>query len=155
MFKKILLYCLLLSTCFVSACSDKPLSREDEIRLYIDQGVAAAEDRSASDLAELIDEGYRDDKKLDRLQLKKMAQLYFFRHKNIFLFTKIREIKFYSDSEASVTLHVAMAGSVIADASVLSSLRARIYRFELQLIKDQQWLLQSASWHPASMDDMQ
>ncbi|MCK4709347.1 MAG: hypothetical protein KAU21_12075 [Gammaproteobacteria bacterium] len=142
-------------TFFVSSCSDRELSREDEIRQYIERGVEVAEDRSSSDLADLIDESYRDHKGLGKQQVKKMLRAYFFMHKNIYLFTKIRDIKFLSDNEASVTLHVAMAGSVIADASVLSSLRARLYKFELQLIKQDEWLLQQAKWQPASMHDMQ
>jgi len=87
--------------------------------------------------------------------LTKLARLYFFRHKNIYLFTKIREIKFYSESRASVTVYVAMAGSVIADVSVLSSLRARVYKFELDLVKQDEWLLEQASWQPANMSEMQ
>jgi len=59
---KILIGCLLCTTLFLQACTDKPVSREDEIRLYIEKGVAAAEDRNAEDLAELIDADYRDEK---------------------------------------------------------------------------------------------
>lgn len=118
-------------------------------------GVEAAENRSSRDLADLIHDSYRDHKSFDKNQVINMLRAYFFRHKNIFLFTKIREIKFLSDTQATVTLHVAMAGSVIADASVLSSLRARMYKFELQLAKQDEWLLQSAKWHQASMQDMQ
>ncbi|MBC8211435.1 MAG: hypothetical protein H8E21_10230 [Gammaproteobacteria bacterium] len=139
----------------LQACSSTPLSPEDEIRQFIDNGIKAAENRSASDLSELIHDSYRDEKKLDKLQLRKLAQLYFFRHKSIFLFSKIREIKLHSKTQASVTLHVAMAGSVIADASMLSSLRARVYKFELELVKQDTWLLQQAAWQPANLGEMQ
>lgn len=148
----VLLFCLMP---FLHACSDKEKSPEDEIRQYIKTGVEAAENRSASDLSDLIHQGYLDDRKLDKLQLTKLARLYFFRHKNIFLFTKISEIKFHSTTEASVVLHVAMAGNVIADISMLSSLRAKIYRFELELFKQDQWLLQQASWQQANLADME
>ena len=90
-----------------------------------------------------------------KIQLTKMACLYFFRHKNIFLFSKIDAIEFVAENEALVTLHVDMAGGVISDASVLSSLRAQVYKFELELIRRDKWLLRRASWQPASLDDME
>ena len=140
---------------FLLACSDDPLSKEDQVRQFIDNGVSAAESRSHSDLADMIDQGYHDQKALKKGQLVKILQAYFFRHRNIFLLTKIKEISFPAEDEASVTLHVAMAGSVISDASVLASLRARIYRFELELVKKDNWLLRDARWQVASMADMQ
>ncbi len=139
----------------VCACTESPLSKEDQIRHYIDTGISAAESRSHSDLADLIDNSYRDQKSLGKTQLVKLMRAYFFRHRNIFLLTKIEAIDFPADDEAIVTLHVAMAGSVISDASVLANLRARIYRFELQLVQADSWLLREASWQIASMVDMQ
>ena len=149
------LFVALLASLILQACSSNALTPQDEIRQFIDNGIKAAENRSAGDLAELIHDSYHDEKKLDKLQLKKLAQLYFFRHKNIYLFSKIREIKLHSTTQASVTLHVAMAGSVIADASMLSSLRARVYKFELELVKQDTWLLQQAAWQPANLDQLQ
>jgi len=138
----------------LQACSGSELSREDEIKQYIEAGAEAAENRSSSDLAELIDDNYRDQKGLNNNELSKLARLYFFRHKNIYLFTKLDSIEFLTENEALVTLHVAMAGSVISDASALSSLRAKIYKFELELVKQDEWLLRQAKWQPASMGDM-
>lgn len=155
MFSKIQFYCFLCLFVLVSACSDKPLSREEQVRQFVDIGVEAAESRSHRDLGALIDESYHDQKALTKIQLLKLIKLYFFRHKNIFLFTKINDIDFVTEDEATVNLHVAMAGSVISDASALLSLRAKIYRFELELVKKDGWLLREASWFPASMADMQ
>lgn len=152
---RIIFFCWIFVLMFVAGCSESVLSPEDEIRQYIEAGVEAAEDRSSSDLAELIYSGYKDKKGYDKNQIEKLSKLYFFRHKKIFLLTKIDEIEFVTDNEAQVTLHVAMAGSVISDASLLSSLRAQIYQFELLLIKDEEWLLHQASWQPASIGDME
>lgn len=137
------------------ACSDKPTTPEDEIRLYLKKGVEAAENREHGDLTDLIDDGYLDQKGVDKSRIATLLRAYFFRHKNIYLFTKIRDISFPTDNEAEVILHVAMAGSVISGASALASLRARMYRFELQLVKQDEWLLRSANWQPADMVDMQ
>ena len=153
--KNILICTVLGVTYLLNGCSSDALSKEDEIKQYIEAGVEAAENRSSSDLAELIDESYRDDKSYNKTQLAKIARLYFFRHKNIFLFTKLNEIEFVAENQALVSLYVAMAGSVISDSSVLSSLRAKTYRFELELIKQDKWLLTRATWQPASVGDMQ
>jgi hypothetical protein len=59
------------------------------------------------------------------------------------------------DKQALVRLHVAMAGSVISDIDAISSLRARLYRFELRLVREDEWLLQHASWQPASIVDLE
>ncbi|MCP4188412.1 MAG: hypothetical protein GY763_12490 [Gammaproteobacteria bacterium] len=155
MTKRSLIYLLTVLMMTLQACSDSEMSPEDEIRQYIESGVEAAEARSASDLADLIHSSYRDPRGYGRTQIEKLAKLYFFRHRNIHLFTKINEIDFLSPGEAQVTLHVAMAGNVISDASVLASLRARIYRFELLLVKDETWLLQQAQWQPAGVGDME
>ncbi len=155
MTKIILSGVLVLLSFFIVSCSDKALSPEDEIRLYIATAVEAAENRSVVDVADLIHQNYSDYNNVNKIQIEKLLRLYFFRHKNIFLLTKNIEIVLHSDTEASVSLNVAMAGSVISSASVLSSLRARIYKFELELVKQDQWLLQSAKWQPAALSDMQ
>jgi hypothetical protein len=56
-----------------------------------------------------------------------------------------------SANQASASLYVAMASTVISDVSALSSLNARIYRFELQLVKQDDWLLRYASREPANI----
>ena len=155
MTRKFLIFGIFYLAIVLNACSDAELSREDEIKLYIESGIEAAESRSSGDLAELIDESYLDDKGLNKTQLTKLLRLYFIKHKNIYLFSKLDTIEFPSANEAIVTLRIAMAGSVISDVNALSSLRARIYQFELSLVKDEEWLLRQARWHDASLSDMQ
>ena len=134
----------------VQACSDDD-SAEDQIRLLIDNAVQAAEDRSVGSLGDLMHTDFIDQKGNNRKQLAKLLRLYFLRHKNIHLFTRIDSIEILSANQASVGLHVAMAGTVISDVSALSSLSARVYRFELQLIKRDDWLVRHASWQPANI----
>ena len=138
----------------ITACSDEAISPEDEIKQYIENGKFAVEKRSHSDLTELIDESYKDQRGWTRLDIKKVARGYFFTHKNIHLLTKIDSIDFQNKNSAFVVLHVAMAGNIITDLNSLSSLRARIYKFELQLIKNDVWLLQQAKWETAKIRDM-
>jgi hypothetical protein len=149
-------YLLLLMLSLVQGCSEESLSPEEQIKQTIEQAVEAAENRSAADLGELIDEKYLDQRGLHKKKLTDLIRLMFFKHKNIFLFTRIESIDFPSANVANATVQVAMAGSIISDVNALASLRAKMYTFELVLIKtDEQWLLQQASWKRAALVDMQ
>jgi hypothetical protein len=147
--------CLVWVFILIQSCSDNAVSSQDEIRAYIDSGVNAAESRDMDALAELMHGDYSDQKGYNKKQLTGLLRGYFFRHKNFHLFTKIDSIELLAENEAIVRMHVAMAGSVIADVDALAALRARIYRFELQLIKQDEWLLTHAVWGPASMSDFE
>ena len=70
------------------------------------------------------------------------------------MFIKIDDILLQDDKTASVSLYAAMAGTVISDLSMLSSLRAQVYRFDLQLIKSDSWLINQAKWQRSSLKDM-
>ena len=146
--------CLLWVVILTQSCSDSDISPQDEIRAYIDSGVNAAESRNTDALAELMHGDYSDQKSYNKKQLTGLLRGYFFRHKNIHLFTKIDAIELLTENEAIVRMHVAMAGSAISDVDALSSLRARIYRFELQLTRQDEWLLRHAFWEPASMNNL-
>lgn len=145
---------VLCASIFLYACSDNEMTGDELVRQYIDAGKLAAENRSHTELADLIYKNYRDSDGLNKQQLIAFVRGYFFRHKNIHLFIKIDEIFFETDNLAFITLHIAMAGNVITDANALTSLRANIYKFDLQLIKDDEWLLKSASWQKAAMKDI-
>lgn len=155
MFKLVALPFVLCFTLLLNACSSEPTSPEDQIKATIAAAIDAAENRSASDLSDLIDTRYLDQKGLNKTQLIKLAKLYFFRHKSIYLFSKIGDIDFPAENKAFVTLHVAMAGSAISDVSALTGLQARLYRFEIELIKEDDWLLRKATWRRASMSEIE
>ena len=149
------LFLLLWAGGLLLACSGGPDSPEDEIRNFIASAVEAAEQRSSDDLSEMIHDSYLDQSGYNKKRIEGMLRLYFLRHKNIHLFTRIGEIELLGDNQATARLHVAMAGSVISDIDAVSALRARIYGFELRLVKQDEWLLQHASWKPASLVDLE
>lgn len=146
--KTVLLLTLLL---LMPACRDNPDSPEDQIRRFIEAGVQAAEKHSVDELGALVHDDYIDQQGRNRKQIGLLLRGYFLRHKSIHLFTRIDSIEILADNQASVSLHVAMAGAMISDVDALSSLRARIYRFELQLIRQGGWMLRHASWAPAEI----
>ena len=149
--KRIARILLLLMPLLLQACSDSPESPEEQIRQFIDAGVQAGEARSADDLSELLHRDYRDQHGNNGKQLGRLMRAYFFRHKTVHLFTRIDNIEMLADNQASVSLHVAMAGTVISDVNALAGLSARVYRFDLQLVRQDQWLLRHANWAPASL----
>lgn len=136
-------------------CSGGTNLPEDEIRNFIAGAVEAAERRSPADLTQMIHDSYLDQRGYNKQQVRSLLRVYFLRHKNIHLFTRIGEIELLGDNQATAWLHVAMAGSVISDIDAISALRARIYGFELRLVKQGEWLLQHASWKPASLVDLE
>jgi hypothetical protein len=135
----------------LQACSGESDSPEAQIRRFIASAVQAGEARSVDGLDELLHRDFIDQQGNNGKQIGRLLRAYFFRHQNIHLFTRIDDIEILADNQASVRLHVAMAGTVIADINALASLRARIYRFELQLVKEDDWLLRQASWAPADI----
>lgn len=150
--KKVLLLLLVL---VFAACSSEPGTPEQAIRDLIARGVEAGESRDTGALIALTDENYRDQSGYNRKQLEKLLRLQFLRNKNIFLFSKIDSIEFEADDRALVSMHLAMAGSAISDAGALAGLRARVYRFDLLLVKDEEWRVKQANWQPAVLGDMQ
>lgn len=142
---------LLLPLLLLSGCSEGPDSPEAEIERFIDIGVEAAEDRSVDGLSDLVHANYLDQQGRNRKQLGLLLRAYFFRHENIHLFSRIDDIEILDENRANVVLHVAMAGTVISDVNALAALSARVYRLELQLVKQDDWLLRHASWAPAKL----
>jgi hypothetical protein len=139
----------------LAACAAETESPEVQIRQLIEMAVEAAESRSASRLEELMHPNYLDQRGNRRDQTVLMMRGLFFRHKNVYLFTKIGHIDIQSETQASLHMHVAMAGNSISDVSALAGLRARLYRFELHLIRDESWRVLQASWRPAELSEVE
>lgn len=147
---------LLLSCCgLLFGCTGNEVTPEQEVREFIERGIEAAESRDSDTLEDQLHLNFIDQKGNNRKQVGALLHIYFLRHKNIHLFSKINEIDLINDNEARVDLYVAMAGSVISDVTALASLRARVYHFELNLIKDGDWLLQHAEYKPASLGELE
>lgn len=143
---------LLLSVLLLQACSGDSNSPEAQIQRFIDSAVQAGEARSADGLGDLLHRDFIDQQGNNGKQVGRLLRAYFFRHQSVHLFTRIDDIEILADNQASVSLHVAMAGTVISDINALASLQARVYRFELQMVReDDDWLLRHASWQAANL----
>jgi len=142
---------IVIFSCCIVACSEKAIAPETEVKQFIETAKLAAENRSHSQFSELIHDAYQDHNGMDKKRLIKTLRAYFFTHKDIYLYTKIDSINFQGDNSAFVVLNIAMAGKVIANIDSLNSLRAKIYRFELLLTKENKWLLKQTKWQPTTL----
>ena len=148
------LLCLTGCIVLLSACSE-PQSPEEQIRQLISDAVEAGEARSAGTLEEFMHPNFLDQNGNRRNQVVLIMRGLFLRHKSVYLFTKIGEIHLQSETEATVKMYVAMAGQSISDISALAGLRAQLYEFELQLLKDGDWRIMQARWNPANLADVE
>lgn len=138
---------------FITACSDD-VTPESQVRSFIQTATEAAENRDALDLKELIAKDYSDDHGLNKTNLVRMAAGYFLRNRNIHLLTRIHSIDFPIQNQAKVTVYVAMAGHPVSAIDSLTTLRAQLYRFDLQLIhREAKWLIRSAHWQQTSLQE--
>lgn len=138
----------------VVACGDKQ-TPEEQIRQYISSAVSVIERRDVIALSKLISDRYSDSAGRDRRALVGLATGYFLRHKNIHLFTRIKDIGFPASDTASVKLYVAMTGTPVTGAQALIDLRADLVEFDLFLIKESdEWQLLKADWLKASVEDL-
>lgn len=142
--------------CFVLlfACSTEKGSLEEQIQQFLDQAVSAAEARDHSALGELIHNEFSSEKLINKHQLIATARAYFFRHKNIHLFSKLHSVESLDEDKAFVVVYIAMAGQTISDMSELANLRARVYRFELELEDQGEWRVKRARWQTSSLNEM-
>ncbi len=142
--------CLVWGALLLPACSGTGDSPEDQIRQFVKSAVEAIENRDLDDFGRIIHDDYLDQNAYNKRRLVGLLGGYLLRHKGLYLFTKIEEINLLAENQAAVLLYVAMTASVVSDADALAALRAQVYQFELQLIREDDWLLQHASWKRAS-----
>ena len=140
---------------FLTACVSETESPEEQIRQLIVASVESAEARELSALKKTIHPNYLDQRGHRKDQLLLLMRGLFLRHKNVHLFTKIRDIELQSNTEARVQMYVAMAASPITNAASLTDMRARLYEFELHLVNDENWRVSSAAWRSAGLTEVE
>ena len=131
------------SVAFLAACGDPPSAPEEEIRAWVADGIAAAEEKERRELVSMVSTSYTDARDNKRDDINDMLRVYFFRANKIALLPRIEEITVYDDTAAKVVMTVGMAGT--NDGTFGFS--ADAYRFELELEKaSDEWQLISARW---------
>lgn len=143
-----------LSLLLLSGCGGEVLSPEDRIREMLSAGEEAVEGRSVSDVSRFLSEQYHDDTGRQRGQLQKLLAGYFLTHQSIHLLVQINRIEFTDESTAETTLFVALAGRPVNSVTQLISIRADLFRFDLNLREEQgEWQVLSGRWRRAKSQD--
>lgn len=136
---------------FIAGCGGDPESPESKIRHIIEQMSDAAEARSLKDLVAPIAKSYKDKYHPNKAAAAKSLLGYFHQHRQIYLLTQIKLIDVKAD-RAKAIVYVAMAGVPIESTQALLSVKADLYRFDLDFTEiDDDWQLTSAEWARAHM----
>jgi len=139
--------------CSFTACGrdDTP---EAQIRRYVEAGEKAAEARDIGDIKKLISEKYSDEHGRTRRDIVAVTARYFYSQKNIHILTRISELSFSDPDRAMLQLYVAMTGQDVSDLDALLNMRADLYRFDIELVReDKEWKLRTADWRRARSED--
>ena len=146
----LLIVCLFL--CLFSCSTNS--SPDDIVVDFVSEAEHAVEDRNGRKLRGLISENYHDEKGRRKEDVASTASGYLFRNKSLHVFSRISEVTQTTEGEISATLLVALAGKPINDVSVLPTLNADFYWFEIKLFQEgKDWKLGSVLWRQAMVND--
>ena len=133
------------------AVEDSP---EQQIREMLERAETVLESRALLDARSLVSDAYQDEAQRSKRELIRLLGGYFLRNQSIYLLVQIDRIDLKEPQRPRVTLYAAMAGKPIADIDALLSLRAALYRFDLELIlEEDEWRVISGRWQPATRED--
>ena len=137
----------------LSACGGDPTSPEQQIENLVNAMEQAVEAGSISDAAEFIDTDYRDARHRSKREAVATLFAYMRRHRQIHLFTIIREVRVDAgQTTAAATVYVAMSGRPIESVETIVSVKADLYRFDIELaLRDDDWRATSGKWQRADL----
>ena len=142
------------SIVFLNGCGSEPLPKEKRLLNSIAAVEAGAEKRSLNEVMTYVSKDYSDDKGWGYKDIQRMVQIQIMRYQNLYVLTDIKNIEWISDTEAKVTISVAVAGKPINDPSLLKSIRADIIAFEILMrAEDDIFVTQSAYWDRGGLSD--
>lgn len=136
----------------LAGCSGEPASPEQRIRERIGTLVRAVEEGSAGRAAESLHPQYRDERHAGRAAATRSLLAYLRRHRGIHLFTLVRDLVPAPDGGAAeAVVYVAMTGIPVDSVETLISLKADLYRFDIELlpVEEGDWLISRARWRRA------
>jgi hypothetical protein len=137
------------------ACSSEPDSPEAAVRATLAAVEAAATERDVGRFRGQISDAYADARHNDKQSLVQLAGFHLLRNQAVYTFSSIQTIDTGKPGRAEVQALVALAGRPIPDAEALASLRADLFRFDVQLQEEAPgvWRVVAADWKPATLSD--
>ena len=144
------------SIILLSGCGDDS-SSEEAFHQTLAAMEEAIENKDISDFMSYVDESYSDNQSRVWHDIRRIAQLYVLRNKNLHLFRHVTQMDIVEDESANVVILVALAGQPIDSVAALSSIRAELMQFnvyfEYDPDRDETWKAVSAEWKRAGLDD--
>lgn len=140
----------------LSACSDEPLTPEQELRAVLEAGEQEVEARDLMAVMERVDPEYRDERQRDWRQLRALLAGYFFRHADVYVFSQVGSVEVLQPDRAEVVLFAGLAGSAEEASGPLSGLRGQLLRFDMTFrrLDQDDWRLLTAGWRPVTREDL-
>ncbi len=139
----------------VMSCTKEPqLTKEQRLRQSIAELESRFEERKLGRIIEYVSENYSDEHGRGLRDIKRAIQLQLMRHKTLHVLSTINAINWTNDNNAEVQITAAMAGKPIKSASILTSIRADMIKFDVHFVlEDEIYKVQSATWSWAKPSD--
>jgi len=119
---------------------------ESRIIALIKEGELAAEDRNLGFFRDVMARDYTDAKGLSRDEFLRMLAGYFYRNRSIHLISRTEDVVVEGPETARAVIIVGMAGSPVEGFDQLLTLRADLYRLELEFNIAEDIQLRYARW---------
>ncbi len=147
-------YVMFLTVLILAGCSANNIT-EEKIREFISNAEIAIEEGNIRKVGNLIDDTYNDSRGRGKKELIQYVTYQVLRKRSIHLYTSVTSISFPTPDTATVQLYAAMTGVPVESTRALLDMRADIYTFDCTLtLHDENWVLSSASWEPALLEDL-
>jgi hypothetical protein len=145
---------LLLISLIISACSDAPLSPEEQLSNILKEAETYLEARDLTSAMGFVDPDYQDKTGRDFRALKAMLLGYLMRHKSIHIFSKVDTIDIHTANEAEAVVFAGLAATPQERDLTPAQWRGDLLRLELRFKRrDDDWLLHTAQWRRAMPED--
>jgi hypothetical protein len=135
------------------ACS-KTTTPDAQVRATIAQAETAVKKKDIAALKGLVSDAYTDAQGQDKRAVEAVLRYYFLRNESIHLLTRIQSVTLPQKDDALAVVYVAMAAQPATSAQELERLRADLYRFDVELVKEgDDWRVRRAQWRAAEFSD--
>ena len=136
----------------LSSCAENN-SPESISADFIERCESIIEKRQLRKLKNLVSELYLDQQGRNKQNISAISAGYILRNKNIHIYSRLISAA-KNGNQIKATILTAIAGAPIYDTSMLPSLNADMYWFDVVLVeKDGDWLIAYARWRQAMLDD--
>ncbi len=138
----------------LSGCSKGP-STEDEVRAVIASVRDAADRGDLEALEAHIADNYRDHQGSGRERVMRMVGNRTRRHRNRYIYVKVRKVEIGDDGKARVVALAGLAGGPVSEDKRPVEVTANLLRFRLVMVRSETtWQVERAAWRRASPLEM-